>query len=165
MGPVQLRSRGEQSLSIFLFAKDVFHKSETETLSNYNAWISARQNLGLSGWPVTSVLCLLYRTSSQVRSSNELNQNRDNLWWYAEHGRKVGWDFHEPEKAENLNCRENICLWRWRARFSIDVHLCNLASVKLCWFTPAEKSGREQCTFCLIFMCSSDHPSYSVGEE
>jgi len=31
MGPDQVTSRDEQSLSIFLFAKDVFHKSETET--------------------------------------------------------------------------------------------------------------------------------------
>lgn len=135
-------------------------------LSNYSAW-SQPESPGQSGWPVTSVLCLLYRTSFQLRSRRgaELNQSGENLWWYIEHVRKVGWSFHEPEKAENLNYRENIALWRWRARFSIDVHLCNLASVKLCWFTPAEKSGREQCTFCLIFMCSSDHPSHSVGEE
>lgn len=33
MGPDQLTNRDEQSLFILLFAKDVFHKSETKTLS------------------------------------------------------------------------------------------------------------------------------------
>lgn len=54
MRPDQLTSRGEQSLSIFLLAKDVFHKSETETPSNYNAWFQP-ESLGQSSWPVTHI--------------------------------------------------------------------------------------------------------------
>lgn len=53
MGPDQWTARGEQSLCIFIFAKDVFHESELKH-SNYNTWILARQSW--TEW-LTSHIC------------------------------------------------------------------------------------------------------------